>query len=201
MRSSSSSNSRIHHVVNYYSESKLFIVFFVLMVALIVDSSFLSVADMIRDHIVSFWGVALFAAIFAVYVFGQFFILEMVKAKNRQLSGSTGISEYVTTIAQYALTSIIVIVILEILFSSLYHRDLLIASTTISDGAVIFLPALLAWKLFSWYKIHKKQRLVLLFGLAAALIALTSISILIWSNAVFVHRGPFFFQSQNLPLI
>jgi hypothetical protein len=201
MRSSSSSNSRIHHVVNYYSERKLFIVFFVLMVALIVDSSFLSVADMIRDHIVSFWGVALFAAIFAVYVFGQFFILEMVKAKNRQLSGSTGISEYVTTIAQYALTSIIVIVILEILFSSLYHRDLLIASTTISDGAVIFLPALLAWKLFSWYKIHKKQRLVLLFGLAAALIALTSISILIWSNAVFVHRGPFFFKSQNLPLI
>jgi hypothetical protein len=193
-----SSNPRIHHVVNYYSERKLFIVFFVFMVALIVDSSFLSVADMIRDQIASFWAVALFVAIFAVYAFGQFFILEMVKVKNRQLSGSTGISEYVTTIAQYALTSIIVIIILEVLFSSQYHRDLLIASTTISDGAVIFLAALLAWKLFSWYKIHKKQRLVLLFGLAAALIALTSISILIWSNAVFAHRGPLFFPESEL---
>jgi hypothetical protein len=168
------------------------------MVALIVDSSFHSVADMIRDQIVSFWGVVLFVAIFAVYAFGQFFILEMVKAKNRQLSGSIGISENITTIAQYTLTSIIVIVILEVLFSSQYHRDLLIASTTISDGAVIFLAALLAWKLFSWYKIHKKQSLVLLFGLAAALIALTSISILIWSNAVFVQRGPVVFPESEL---
>jgi hypothetical protein len=198
MRSSSSSNSRIHHIVNYYSERKLFIVFFVFMVALIVDSSFHSVADMIRDQIVSFWGITLFVAIFVVYAFGQFFILEMVKAKNRQLSGSIGISENVTTISQYALTSIIVIVILEVLFSSQYHRDLLIASTTISDGAVIFLTALLAWKLFSWYKIHKKQSLVLLFGLSAALIALTSISILIWSTAVFVHRGPVVFPESEL---
>jgi hypothetical protein len=168
------------------------------MVALIVDSSFHSVADMIRDQIVSFWGITLFVAIFVVYAFGQFFILEMVKAKNRQLSGSIGISKNVTTISQYALTSIIVIVILEVLFSSQYHRDLLIASTTISDGAVIFLTALLAWKLFSWYKIHKKQSLVLLFGLSAALIALTSISILIWSTAVFVHRGPVVFPESEL---
>jgi hypothetical protein len=140
----------------------------------------------------------LFVAIAVVYAFGQFFILEMVKAKNRQLSGSIGISEYVTTIAQYALTSIIVIVVLEVLFSSLYHRDLLIASTTISDGAVIFLTALLAWKLFSWYEIHKKQSLVLLFGLAAALIALTSISILIWSNAVFVQRESVVFPESEV---
>jgi hypothetical protein len=198
MRSSSSSNSRIHHVVNYYSERKLFIVFFVFMVALIVDSSFHSVADMIRDQIVSFWGVVLFVAIAVVYAFGQFFILEMVKAKNRQLSGSIGISEYVTTIAQYALTSIIVIVVLEVLFSSLYHRDLLIASTTISDGAVIFLTALLAWKLFSWYEIHKKQSLVLLFGLAAALIAFTSTSYLFWSDAVLAMKASVIFPESEV---
>jgi hypothetical protein len=142
------------------------------MVALVVDNSFSINADIFRDQIVSFWGVVLFVAIFGIYAFGQFFILEMVKSKNRQVSGSIGISENVITIVQYALTSIIVIVILEILFSSQYHRDLLIASTTISYGAAIFLTALLAWKLFSWYKIHKKQSLVLLFGLASAGIAL-----------------------------
>ncbi len=109
---SSSSNSHIHHVVNY-GERKLFIVFFVLMVALIVDNSFSINADIFRDQIVSFWGVVLFVAIFGVYAFGQFFILEMVKSKNRQVSGSIGISENVITIVQYALTSIIVIVILK----------------------------------------------------------------------------------------
>ena len=167
----------------------MFIVFFVLMVALIVDNSLSINADIFRDQIVSFWSVVLFVAIFAVYAFGQFFILEMVKAKNKQVSGSIGISENVITIVQYALTSIIVIVILEVLFSSQYHRDLLIASTTISHGAAIFLTALLAWKLFSWFKIHKKQSLVLLFGLAAALIALTSITYLFWSDAVLAMKA------------
>ncbi|MDQ3969166.1 MAG: hypothetical protein M3275_12320, partial [Thermoproteota archaeon] len=170
------------------------------MVALIVDNSFSINADILRDQIVSFWGVVLFVAIFAVYAFGQFFILEMVKAKNRQvLSGSIGNSENVITIAQYALTSIIVIVILEVLFSSQYHRDLLIASTTISYGAAIFLAALLAWKLFSWYKIHKKQSsLVLLFGLAAAGIALTSITYLFWSDAVLATKASVIFPESEV---
>jgi hypothetical protein len=195
----SGSNSRIHHIVNYYSERKLFIVFFVLMVALVVDNSFSINADIFRDQIVSFWGVVLFIAIAVVYAFGQFFILEMVKAKNRQLSGSIGISENVTTIVQYALTSIIVIVILEVLFSSQYHRDLLIASTTISHGAAVFLTAVLAWKLFSWYKTHKKRSsLVLLFGLAAALIALTSISYLFWSDAVLVMKASIVFPQSEV---
>jgi hypothetical protein len=195
---SSSSNSRIPHIVNYYNERKLFIVFFILMVALIVDNSFSINADILRDQIVSFWGVVLFVAIAAVYAFAQFFILEIVKAKNRQVSGSIGISQNVTTIVQYALTSIIVIVILEVLFSSQYHRDLLIASTTISYGGAIFLAALLAWKLFSWFKIHKKQSLVLLFGLAAAGIALTSISYLFWSDAVLVTKASVVFPESEV---
>ena len=169
------------------------------MVALIVDNSFSINADILRDQIVSFWGVVLFVAIFAVYAFAQFFILEMVKAKNRQvLSSSIGISEKVTTIAQYALTSIIVIVILEVLFSSQYHRNLLIASTTISYGAAIFLTSFLAWKLFSWYKIHKKQSLVLLFGLAAAGIAFTSIIYLFWSDAVSAMKASVVFPESEV---
>jgi hypothetical protein len=168
------------------------------MVALIVDNSFSINADIFRDQIVSFWGIVLFIAIAAVYALGQFFILEMVKAKNRQLSGSIGSSETVITIVQYALTSIIVIVILQVLFSSQYHRDLLIASNTISYGAAIFLTGLLAWKLFSWYKTHKKQSLVLLFGLAAAGIALTSITYLFWSDAVLATKASVVFPESEV---
>jgi hypothetical protein len=191
------SDSRIHHLVNY-GERKLFIVFSVLMVALIVDNSFSINADIFRDQIISFWGIALFVAIFAVYAFGQFFILEMVKAKNRKLSGSTRINENVITIIQYALISIIVIIILQILFSSQYHRDLLIASTTISHGAAIFLTSLLAWKLLSWYKIHKMQSLILLFGLTSALIALTSITYLFWSDAVLAMKASVIFPESEV---
>jgi hypothetical protein len=36
---------------------------------------------------------------------------------------------------------------LEVLFTSQYHKDLLIATATISYGTAIFLTVLLAWKL------------------------------------------------------
>jgi hypothetical protein len=157
------------------------------MVALIAENSFSQVADIVRDQIVSFWGVVLFIAISVVYAFGQFFILEIIKAKNREVSGSIGISENVTTIVQYILTSIIVFAILEVLFSSQYHRDLLIASITISYGAAIFLTVLLTWKLLFWYKIYKRP-IVLLYGLAAVFIVLTHISTLIWSDAVLLQK-------------
>jgi hypothetical protein len=55
------------------------------MVALIVDNSFSINADILRDQVVSFWGIVPFVARAAVYAFAQFFILEMVKAKNRQV--------------------------------------------------------------------------------------------------------------------
>src|ERR671914_1563608 len=111
------------------------------MVALVTENSFSQVADIVRDQIVSFWGVVLFLSISIVYAFGQFFILEIVKAKNREVSGSTSTKENVITVIQYILTSIIVFIILEVLFSSQYHRDLLIASVTISYGTAIFWPS------------------------------------------------------------
>jgi hypothetical protein len=188
--------SRIYHVLNY-TDRKLFIVFFVLMVALIAENSFSQVADIVRDQIVSFWGVVLFVATSVVYAFGQFFILEIVKAKNREVSGSIGISENVITIVQYILTAIIVFVILEVLFRSQYHRDLLIASITISYGAAIFLTVLLTWKLLSWYKIHK-QPIVLLYGLRAAFIVLTHISTLIWSDAVLIQKASVVFPESEV---
>jgi hypothetical protein len=115
------------------------------MVALVVENSFSQVADIVREQIVSFWGVVLFVSISVVYAFGQFFILEIVKAKNRDVTGSTSTKENVTTIIQYILTSLIVFIVLEILFSSHYHRDLLIASVTISYGTAIFLNVILTW--------------------------------------------------------
>jgi hypothetical protein len=167
------------------------------MVALVAENSFSQVADIVRDQIVSFWGVVLFVAVCVVYAFGQFFILEIVKAKNSEVSGSIGISEKIITIVQYILTSIIVFVLLEVLLSSQYHRDLLIASITISYGTAIFLTALLTRKLLSWFKIHK-QPIVLLYGLGAAFVALTSISTLIWSDAVLLQKAPVVFPESEV---
>lgn len=54
------------------------------MTFLIVDSQISVIADIVVPQIVSFWGVALFVTISAVYVVGQYLMLQMVKAKISQ---------------------------------------------------------------------------------------------------------------------
>jgi hypothetical protein len=45
--------------IKTYSSRKLFVVFFVFMVALILDQSISQVADIVREQIVSVWGISL----------------------------------------------------------------------------------------------------------------------------------------------
>ncbi len=196
---SSSNNSRIHHVVNY-SERKLFIVFFVMMAALIVENSISQVSDKVTDQIGSFWGLALFVTIAAVYAVGQFFMLEIVKSKTRQRTTSSGAmrtSESAITIVQYVLTSVAVLIILQMLFSSQYYKDLLVVSTTISIGIVIFLTILLSKKLLSWYRMYR-QPIVLLFGLAAAGILVFMVGKLIWADSLLLAREPVIFPNSEI---
>src|SRR5918996_2328486 len=187
---SKTSNSGIFRRINY-SEKKLFIVFFVMMAALVVENSISQVSDIVTDQIVSFWGLVLFIVIAAVYGVGQFFMLEIVKSKTRlrTSSGSMRTSESIITIVQYVLTSVVVFIILQMLFSSQYQKDLLIVSTTISISVVVFLTVLLSKKLLSWYRMHR-QPIVLIFGLAAAGIVFFTMGKLIWADSLLLAREP-----------
>ena len=103
---SKTSNSGIFRRINY-SEKKLFIVFFVMMAALVVENSISQVSDIVTDQIVSFWGLVLFIIIAAVYAAGQFFMLEIVKSETRhRTSGAMRTSESAITIVQYVLLSL-----------------------------------------------------------------------------------------------
>src|SRR5918911_4550312 len=81
---SKTSNSGILRTRINYSEKKLFIIFLVMMTALVIENSFSQVSDIVTDQIASFWGLTLFVTIAAVYAVGQFFMLEIVKSKTRQ---------------------------------------------------------------------------------------------------------------------
>src|SRR5918992_1515654 len=196
---SSSNNSSIHLVVKYYSERKLFIVFFVMMAALVVENSISQVSDIVTDQIVSFWGLALFVTIAAVYAVGQFFMLEIVKSKTRQRtsSGAMRTTESVITIVQYVLISIVVFIILQILLSSQYYKDLLIVSATVSIGVVVFLTILLSKRLLSWYRMYR-QPIVLLFGLAAAGIVVFTMGKVIWADSALLIKEPVIFPNSEV---
>jgi hypothetical protein len=127
------------------------------MVTLIVDQSISQIADIIREPIVSFWGIVLFILISTVYVFGQYILLELVKAKNREAGlRSLYFTEKIVMIVQCILISIVILVALQILFASQYYKDFLIVSSTISYGLGILLVGILSWRLLSWFRISRK---------------------------------------------
>ncbi len=86
-------------------------------------------------------------------------------------------------------------IILQILFSSQYHKDLLIVSATISIGFVVFLTILLSKKLLSWYRMYR-QPIVLLFGLAAAGIVVFTMGKLIWADSALLTKTPVIFPNS-----
>jgi hypothetical protein len=161
------------------------------MAALTTDTLISSIADIVSKEITSAGGIALFVAISAAYVFGQYFILEMVKAKSRESKirpAHARMLENTVTITQYALTAILVFTVLQIIITSQYNTVLLIASTTISYGVAIFLMAILVWRLLSWFKL-KRSLVVLLYGLATILIIINSIDTIILFDNVLLEKS------------
>ena len=66
-----------------YDTSKFLFVFAIVFTALLIDVSIMVVADVVSKQAVTFWGIAVFAVVSSLYVFGQYFIMAMTKAKNR----------------------------------------------------------------------------------------------------------------------
>jgi hypothetical protein len=152
---------------NNYNRKKIFVVFIVLAAAQSIDLVLGSLSDVFRDFAVSSAGVALFVAIASAYGIGQYFILGMVKTKNKEHETKRTrfkILERAVTTIQYALTAIVAAVVIQVLFALPYQSGLLVVSTTISYSLAICLMGLLAYWLFSWFRI-KKMLIVLLYGL------------------------------------
>jgi hypothetical protein len=161
------------------------------MTFLIIDSEISIIADIIVSQIVSFWGVALFVTISAVYVIGQYLMLQMVKSKIRQSkvkSAHIEITEKFVAVIQYILAAITIAVIVEVLAMAAYHTDLLIVSTTISYILTIILMGMLAWRLFSWFKINKSL-VVILYGLAASTIIVNAVSTILFFDLVLLGKS------------
>jgi hypothetical protein len=161
------------------------------MTFLIIDSQISVVADIVVPQIVSFWGIALFVTISAVYVVGQYLMLQMVKAKIRQSKfkpAHIDITEKFVTVIQYILAAITIAAVIEVLAMAAYHTDLLIVSTTISYGLAIILMGMLAWRLFSWFMINKSL-IVLLYGLAASTIIVNAVASIFFFDIVLLEKA------------
>ena len=157
-----------------------------------IDATIGNLADIFRDFTVSFWGVALFVGFSITYGFGQYFLLNIVKAKNKEQDIKRThfkMLEKTVTAVQYILIAIIVFVVLQIIFTSQYYTAVLNIAVTISAGFAVYILGLLAYWFLSWF-VRTKTLIVLLYGLAMTVSATATIGTLVLFNVILLDKQP-----------
>ncbi|HET7242216.1 MAG TPA: hypothetical protein VFI64_02640, partial [Nitrososphaeraceae archaeon] len=113
-------------------------------------------------------GIAAFIGIWAIVTVTQYYVLAFVKHNNKESrarTGSLNLIHSIVTIAQFLLTGIIALVILQIFIAQEYNTIMLYITLSVSYGLWIVTLGLLAKAFFSWYKL-RKNLMVLIFALS-----------------------------------
>ena len=159
------------------SNSQLYLVMYLLISALVVDAVIVSVSDFLQDQIVSPAGTVLFILTGFIFIIGQYVILQYIKRKTSDVRSKFHYFDTlhkIVTVVQYSLCGIFIFVILEMVSSSRYHLANLIAAEFLSYVLYISVLVIFAERLFRWYRSNKSTVVVLLYGVSAIILALTS---------------------------
>src|ERR687895_239834 len=152
-----------------FSDKKLLILMSVVVITLFVDSQIGYIADFISERLATNEGIALFIGIAVVFAAGGILILQYVKTKTKESHARALHLRAIhigVTIAQYVLIAIIAFVIPQILLTAQYNTVTLAIALSISYGLWIIILALLSRALFSWFRISKRNVMVLILALS-----------------------------------
>ncbi|MGA9218414.1 MAG: hypothetical protein WBZ50_07230 [Nitrososphaeraceae archaeon] len=154
--------------VSSFDGRKLLAIMAILAVVLTVESQIGTIADFIPEQLDSSQGIAAFIGIWGIVTVTQYYILAFVKLNNKESrarTGSLNLIHSIVIIAQFLLTGIIALVILQILIAQEYNTIMLYITLSISYGLWIVTLGFLAKAFFSWYKL-RKNLMVLIFALS-----------------------------------
>jgi hypothetical protein len=173
----------------------IFIIIIFIIIAIIVDTSIVSIATSAGGLRSSVSDIALFIFMVLVFAVGQYVILAFVKREYKDKEGKIGGLKHhglhwidkAVTMTQYALIAILVSTILQMSFMSSYHNLVLNATIFISYGLSFILLALLAKRFFSWFKLNHNL-VVLAYGLAITMISINAIITIIYINNEFINN-------------
>jgi hypothetical protein len=166
-------------------DNNFYIVIVSLMVVLITDLLMGNVADIYSEQIKSSSGMAIFYAISAVSISGQFYLLRKLRKEGSGIASDR--LRKAVWITQYVLIAIIILVILQIIFGSFYLTNLLSLSTVISYGLTIVLMGILVWRFLIWFK-RSKNLALLLYASAAGAIMINGIFSITLFDAILMEK-------------
>jgi hypothetical protein len=156
-------------LISRFDSKKLLVLMVIVIITLMVDSEIGYIADFIPEQVSSGLGVALFTAIAIIFTVTQYFILGYVKQSNKGNSARVlhlNLTHSIVSVAQFVLAGILAFVILQIIIAQQYGIITLYAAHVISYGLWIVILGLLARAFFSWYRLSRKNIMVLILALS-----------------------------------
>jgi hypothetical protein len=152
-----------------FDGKKLLVMMSIIVVTLTVDSQIGYIADFIPVQLSSSVGIATFIGIWTIFAVTQYYVLAYVKKINKETRTKVrylNLTHKIVTIAQFVLAGVIALVILQIFISQEYNTAMLYAALSISYGLWVVTLGLLARAFFSWYRLAKKNLMVLILALS-----------------------------------
>lgn len=173
-----------------FNRTKIFVLFLILIVIQAVDATIGNLADIFRDFAFSSGGLSLFFGFAIIYGLGQYFLLNIVKAKNKEQEirrNHFKMVEKAVTAVQYLLLAIMASIVLQIVFTSQYYVATLNIAVIVSGGFALYMLGLLAYWFLSWF-VRTKAPIVLIYGLAMAVTATSTLAMILLFNSILLDK-------------
>jgi hypothetical protein len=146
--------------------------------SIITDTGIIKTTDLISKRIMNLWQMPIFIIISVGFLVTQYLLLRFIKKTSSQVRGNKhselNILWKIVFTAQVGLTAIMLIVLYQVLDLHRYNITLISVSTILAYQLAITMSGILAQQFFSWYS-TRRNLLVLIYGLASSVIALSSI--------------------------
>jgi hypothetical protein len=173
-----------------YDNRAIFLSLSIIIAFLLLDTLLIRIYPFTTTQAVLEPRLTIFAIIGAVYALGQLLILRFIKEKGRKIQSKEQfhldkIHAFVV-MTQFAITAILVLVILQMVTMSRYSNGMIIAITTISYVLSIFLMFTLARRFFSWYS-SNRSIVVIFYAISSTLLATNAILTLILVDIILLQ--------------
>ena len=126
-----------------------------------------------------------------MYAIGQYLILKFIMRKSKDIQSRKKLHldkiHTIVAIAQFAITAVLVLVILQMITMYSYNNGMIITCTTISYVLAIILMSILAKQLFSWYK-SNRNLVIILYAISSTIIAVNAGLTLIFVDIILMHQ-------------
>ena len=195
-------SSNVAAIVN--NNRKISIVVYIVLVTIVVDTVINQNADYLVTMNTSALGISLFITMASLCMVGQYLILKYVKQKTQEIRNKVryiGNLHTISTIIQYLLIAVFILVIIDIVVSRQYPTVSLAIVTAASYGLNIVLMAIFARIFFSWSRSNRQSVVVLLYALSFVVVVINSSVLLAITFSRFSEKPLYVFPYSKVVFV